>query len=218
MSDKSKTEAVLFSVGNRISLEEIAKLCNLDEKKALQLLRDLQADYHNHDGALMIIEEGAYWKISVREPYLPLVQSIVAETELSKTVMETLAVIAWKAPILQSDVIRVRTNKAYDHISELEEAGFITRSRHGRTRLIKLTDKFFQYFDLSSKDDVKDKFKDFTDVKKAERIDHEIKGDEMLGDLEIVEDSPKVKVVQGEEDDDVEVVDLPDVEKDDTAS
>ena len=103
----------------------------------------------------------------MREKYLPLVQKIVAETELSKTVMETLAVVAWKAPVLQSDIIRIRTNKAYDHLRELEDNGFISRAKHGRTQIIKLTDKFYSYFDMQGKEDVQKQFASFKEASNA---------------------------------------------------
>ena len=80
--------------------------------------------------------------------------------------METLAVIAFKYPILQSDLIKLRTNKAYDHLVELEKSGYITRQKHSRTNLIKLTEKFFKYFDLTE-EKLKEQFKDFDSIAKA---------------------------------------------------
>jgi len=109
----------------------------------------------------MLIKDGTTWRINVREKFAPIVKKIVSETEFSKTVMETLAVIAWKAPVLQCDVIKIRTNKAYDHISELEEAGFISRIKKGRTQLIRLSEKFFSYFDLDNIDDMKKKMENY---------------------------------------------------------
>jgi DNA-binding PadR family transcriptional regulator len=100
---------------------------------------------------------------------------IVTETELSKTIMETLAVIAFKYPIKQSDLIKIRTNKAYDHLKELEGLGYISRQKHGRTNLIKLTDKFFEYFDLP-KEKLREVFKDFSSIAKIiEEKESEIK-------------------------------------------
>ncbi len=160
MSDKGKVESVLFASSNKVALEEIAKLTGLDQKQALNALRELQKDYDEYAGAIQVVEEGAFWKFMVRTDYFPIVQNIVSETELSKTVMETLAVVAWKAPVLQSEVIRIRTNKAYDHIKELEEAGFVTAKKQGRSKLLRLTDKFFSYFDLRSREDIKEKFGD----------------------------------------------------------
>jgi hypothetical protein len=72
--------------------------------------------------------------------------------------METLAVIAWKYPILQSEVIKIRHNKAYEHMKQLKEMGFVVKEKSGRTFKIKLTDKFFNYFDLPTQD-AKDAFK-----------------------------------------------------------
>lgn len=167
MSDlKKSVESILFSVGRKVSLEELSKLCKADASALKKELNYLRAAYDEHDSALMIVEEGDSWKITVREDFLPLVRKIVTETELSKTIMETLAVIAFKAPVKQSDVIRIRTNKAYDHLSELEQAGYITREKHGRTRLIKLSQKFFDYFDIPP-DKLKQKFSKFEDIEKA---------------------------------------------------
>jgi segregation and condensation protein B len=109
---------------------------------------ELKVKYDNPEHSLVLVNDGDYWKLAVRDHYLPVVKKIVTETELSRTVLETLAVIAFKYPIKQSDLIHIRTNKAYDHLKELEQEGFISRKKHGRTNLIKLTDKFFQYFDL----------------------------------------------------------------------
>lgn len=146
---KKKVEAVLFTIGKRISLDEIKKLSGVTETKILlQYLEELKAKYETDDSSLRLIQDGDFWKMSVKEEFGDIVDSIVSDTELSKSVMETLAVIAWKHPALQSEVVHVRTNKAYDDIKELEEQGFITRTKYGRTRKINLTEKFFNYFDL----------------------------------------------------------------------
>ena len=163
---KSKVEAVLFSVGHKISLEEISKLCRSGKEEVLAALKELQQEYEAKQSSLMLVEEGESWKFSVRDHFIPMVRKIVTETELTRTVLETLAVIAFKYPILQSDLIKIRTNKAYDHLMELEKAGYISRQKHSRTNLIKLTDKFFKYFDLTE-DKLKDQFKDFESIARA---------------------------------------------------
>lgn len=166
-----KIEAILFAVGKKIEIDEIAKLCkteHIDDIKAA--LYSLKEDYEERDSPLKIIQDGEFWKLSVRDKHLPLVHSLVSETELSKSLMETLAVIAWKYPILQSDVIHIRTNKAYDHIKELEEMGFITRTSFGRTKKIKLTEKFFTYFDLPSKDEAQQVFRQILPEELKEKI------------------------------------------------
>ncbi len=146
---KKKVEALLFSSGRKINLEELSKLTGIRDLNALkEALAQLKKEYGEKDTALKLIEEPDGYKLNVKEEHLALVQKIVTQTELSKTLMETLAVIAWKYPCLQAEVIKVRTNKAYDHLKELEELGFISREPFGRTKKIRLTEHFFEYFDL----------------------------------------------------------------------
>ncbi len=156
---KRKVEAVLFSVAKKVSIEELSKLCRTDVESVKKALTDLAKEYETNQSSMMLVEEGNSWKIAVRENYLGLVKKVVKTTEITKSVMETLAVVAWKAPVLQSEVIRIRTNKAYNHIVDLEESGFISREKKGRSQLIRLTQKFMDYFDLRSEDEIKNRFK-----------------------------------------------------------
>lgn len=151
--EHQKVEAVLFAVGRDISVDDITHLCSLTRERALEILKELKDEYSSsQESALSLQEKGSFWKFSVKDKHLPLVTSLVENTELDRSTMETLAVIAWKYPILQADVIKIRHNKAYDHMKMLEERGFIMKERSGRTYKIKLTPKFFEYFDLPSQD------------------------------------------------------------------
>ncbi len=156
---KNKVEAVLFATGKKVALEYISKLCRSNKEDVLKVLNDLKSDYEAKGSSLLVVDEGENWKLMVRENYSPIVRKIVPQAELTKTMIETLAVIAWKSPVLQSDVIRIRTNKAYDHINEIEKAGFISREKQGRTQLIKLTQRFYDYFDVHNEQEIKDKFR-----------------------------------------------------------
>lgn len=149
---KKKVEAILFSSGRKMGLEELSRICGIRDINALkQALAELKKGYDEKDTALKLIEEPDGYKLNVKEEHLALVQKIVTQTELSKTLMETLAIIAWKYPCLQAEVVKVRTNKAYDHLKELEQLSFITREPFGRTKKIRLTEHFFEYFDLPQK-------------------------------------------------------------------
>lgn len=165
-SAKSKVEAILFSVGHKISLDEISRLSRSKKEEVSAALKELQAEYEQKQSSIMLVDEGDEWKFAVRDHLVSVVRKIVAETELTKSVMETLAVIAFKYPILQSDLIKLRTNKAYDHLVELEKSGYITRQKHSRTNLIKLTEKFFKYFDLTE-EKLREQFRDFDSIARA---------------------------------------------------
>ncbi len=146
---KDKVEALLFSLGKKVKLQELSELTGIKDLSILkEAIAQLKKEYEKKDTALKLIEEPDGYKLYVKEEHLPLLQKVVTQAELSKTLMETLAVIAWKYPCLQAEVIKIRTNKAYDHLKELEEMGFISREPFGRTRKIKLTEHFFEYFDL----------------------------------------------------------------------
>ncbi len=195
-SVKSKVEAVIFSTGHKMSLDEISKLCRSRREDVLLALQELQKEYDEKQSSLMLVEEGEQWKFSVRDHLISIVRKIVTETELTKSVLETLAVIAFKYPILQSDLIKLRTNKAYDHLNELEAAGYISRQKHSRTNLIKLTDKFFKYFDLTE-DKLKDQFKDFhsiaTAIKEKEIEVEKIKDDQRTKAEELKKEDEKIR-------------------------
>jgi len=163
---KKRVEAILFSSGRRMEFEEIRRLCRAKEDELALVLHELMQEYEGKDSSIMLVQEGNFWKLTIREKYLNVVRRIVTQTELSKSIMETLAVIAWKYPVVQSEVIKIRTNKAYDHMNELEQLGYITRQKYGRTKLIKLTQKFFDYFDLPE-DKLKEVFKDFSQLAQA---------------------------------------------------
>ena len=107
--------------------------------------------------------------------------------------METLAVIAWKYPVLQSEVTKIRTNKAYEHLRELEEMGYITREKKGRTRQIKLTQKFFDYFDIVEKEKLKEKFKGIAD-KQEEKLANEIKEEAKEEMIEKISKDEKIEL------------------------
>ena len=145
-------EAVLFAVGRDIAVEEVAHHCSLEHQRVQDVLQELKKEYQHNESSLVLHEKGKFWKFSVKDAYLPLVTSLVERTDLDKSVMETLAVIAWKYPIVQSDLIKIRHNKAYDHLKMLQDREFITKEKFGRTYKIRMTPKFFDYFDLPTQD------------------------------------------------------------------
>ena len=151
-SNKKKVEAVLFAVGKEISIERLSSLCSLDAKEVEECMKELKEDYGQRDHSLRVIQREDRWKLTVRDDFLPLVDNIVTELDMDKSLIETLAVIAWKYPVVQSDIIKLRHNKAYEHIKQLMEMGLVGKERFGRTYKLKLTGKFFEYFDLPSEE------------------------------------------------------------------
>lgn len=160
---RKQMEAILFASARIITMDEFRNSLQLPEATIKIIIEDLKEHLENIDGPVYLDSSPEGYKLNVKEKYMPLVQKLVSNTELSRTVMQTLAIIAFKQPILQSLLIKIRTNKAYDHIAELEDKGFITKKKKGRSYSIRLTQKFYEYFDIPNDDKLKDFFKNIAD-------------------------------------------------------
>jgi len=160
---KNRIEAVLFTTGRPMDVEEIARLCNIGSIGIIKdALKELMQDYDGRNCSLQIFEEQGKYKLNIKKEYVHLTTKLLDNTELDRPTQETLAIIAYKQPMLQCDVIKIRGNKAYDHIKALREGEFIVSEKQGRTRLLKLAPKFYDYFDVAA-EGIIDKFKEIED-------------------------------------------------------
>ncbi|MFH0870300.1 MAG: SMC-Scp complex subunit ScpB [archaeon] len=206
---KKEIESLLFSSGKMMTEKELAELTNNTPKAVRKTLEELKADYDARDTSLVLVQANESWKLNVRERYIHLVTKIVADTELPFPVLETLSIIAFKAPIVQAEVIRMRGTNAYEHIGVLMEGGFVEKRKKGRSFELGLTPKCYEYFDVQGDRSLKEALKDAKPKEKkltklgnlpvvdlpeeAKRIEEEGKpGAEkkMLGDFEVV-DTPE---------------------------
>ena len=145
---KSKIEAILYCMPKGIETRKLAKLCGIGSAGHVKItIKALAKDYEARESGLEIIHEGDKWKLAVTPQHAELVRT-AAKPELSPAITETLAFIAWKGSPKQSDIIKTRSNKAYDHLVELEERGFISKKKFQNTFRISPTKKFYEYFNL----------------------------------------------------------------------
>ena len=194
MELKKEIVSLLFSSGKVMNEEELADLTNSSKKEVKEALESLKQDYDARDSSLMLVQSGETWKLNVREKYMNLVTKIVADTELSFPVLETLAVVAYKAPVVQSEIIKIRGTNAYEHIGVLANEEFVEKKKEGRSFRLNLTPKFFKYFDVSNDKDIKEAFQDVKiPEKKIEKIEEkeektENKDDKKEGEEETKEE------------------------------
>ena len=59
-----------------------------------------------------------------------------------------MAIVAFKQPIKQSVIIKIRGNKAYDHVKKFFELGLIKKKKEGHTNILTLSEEFYDYFNL----------------------------------------------------------------------
>ncbi|MEK6875702.1 MAG: SMC-Scp complex subunit ScpB [Nanoarchaeota archaeon] len=150
--DIKKIEAALFISGRFLSMQELISYTDLNPIIIRELIEKLQEKYDNIDSAIQIISKDSLWKMDVKEDFSYMVNKFATGTsEFSKAEQETLAIIAYKQPIKQSVIIKIRGNKAYDHVKKFNELGLIKKKKTGHTYELSLSDDFYDYFSVASK-------------------------------------------------------------------
>ncbi len=148
-----KIEAALFLSANYLSVDEIVRVTGINPIIVKELVDKLIEKYNNTESAIVIhkreVEQKPVFKMDVKQEFHNLINKIVTgQTEFSKSEQETLAIIAYKQPIKQSSIVRIRSNKAYDHIKHFIAMGLVKSKRLGRTYELTLSEDFYQYFNL----------------------------------------------------------------------
>src|SRR3989344_2094932 len=143
-----KVEAALFISGKFISIQELVSLTDVNPILLKKIVEDLSEKYK--DAGVEIVNKNNLWKMDVSSDYTWMVNKLAGgNSEFTKAEQETLALIAYKQPMKQSIVIKIRGNKAYDHIKNFVERGLINKKRMGHTSELTLNDNFFDYFNLT---------------------------------------------------------------------
>jgi len=143
-----KVEATLFIAGKFLSLKELVVLTDVNPILLRKTLQDLSDKYQ--DSGIEVVNKDDLWKMDVVKEHVGIVNKLATgSAEFSKAEQETLAIIAYKQPIKQSVVIKIRGNKAYEHIKNFVSIGLLNKKRTGHTSELSLKDEFYDYFNLS---------------------------------------------------------------------
>ena len=147
---QGKTEAALFISGKFLSLQDLIMLTDLNPIMLKEILHRLEKKYAQ--GAIILINKNQNYKMDVAEKYHYLINKLATgAAEFTKSEQETLAVLAYKQPIKQSVVIKIRGNKAYDHIHKFRELGLVKAKKQGHTYILELSEDFYEYFHVQEK-------------------------------------------------------------------
>jgi segregation and condensation protein B len=147
---KQKVEAVLYLKGQPMNLAAIAEALGCEIEDAEMGLIDLITEYAHRDSALEIMETDVGFSLRLRSEFEDLVHKLIP-VDLGRGVLRTLAAIALKKNIVQSELIELRGAGAYQHVQELVEQGFVRKKRQadgGRSSVLQVTTKFHQYFEI----------------------------------------------------------------------
>ena len=125
-----KLEAIFFVSGKFLTIPELISLTDLNPIILRDLIERLKEKYSKEDSAIEIIEKNSMWKMDVRPEYHHIINKLAGgRSKFTKAEQETLAIIAFKQPIKQSVIIKIRGNKAYEHIKKFFDLELIRKKK-----------------------------------------------------------------------------------------
>ncbi|TAF57130.1 MAG: SMC-Scp complex subunit ScpB [Oscillatoriales cyanobacterium] len=147
----AKLEAILYLKGEPLSISQLATIARCSRATTEDALLELIDDYAHRDSALEIIETTEGFVLQLRDRFQTMMNELVP-AELGVGALRTLAAIALRGPLLQSDLVELRGSGAYQHVQELMELGFVKRHRSSEARSyeVQVTDKFHRCFEIES--------------------------------------------------------------------
>ena len=107
----SKVEAILFLENMPISLKELSKKTELSIENIQQIIHDLNECYETHKHSFFILENSDTYLLAITKAYSKELASLykVKNTQkLSKSLLETLSIIAYSQPITRSEIETLR--------------------------------------------------------------------------------------------------------------
>ncbi len=144
---KIRLEAVLYLKARPLNIEQLSRYAECSKEDCRDALVELLDDYAIRDGALEIVDTDDGYALQLREPLQDLVQKLIP-TDIGVGALRTLALIALKGPLPQSQLVEMRGSGVYDQVRDLVGKGFISKNKEadGRSYQLKVTEKFYQYF------------------------------------------------------------------------
>jgi len=154
-------EAVLFVSGKPVTLKGLNKKlegCSLLEVE--RPLRELIAEYNYSDRAIEIVEVSGGYQMRTKTDYKEWVKRFVKEkdVELTRSVLEALAIIAYKQPVTKKEVDTLRGVESSRAIKQLLDRKFIEiagrNEEAGKPIVFRTTNRFLEVYGLRNIQDL----------------------------------------------------------------
>jgi len=144
-------EAALYVAGRPLDTKTLGSIIGTrSKKKVRKLARTLLKDYLKYDGALELVElDGDQFALQLKPRYVQHVRRLSMRAPLTIGPLKPLSYIAYHQPVAQSHVAKIRGSNAYKHIRALEALDLIATEKMGKTKIIRTTDAFLEYLNLS---------------------------------------------------------------------
>lgn len=152
---KGRIEAILFVAGEAVSIRDLAKALQTDEKEIRKEVGALKDEYDFEQRGFLLKRFGDNIQLATRPLYAGDVVRLlqpVQQQSLSQAAMETLAVVAYKQPVTRAEVEQIRGVKCDYSLQSLMNKGLIREAGRkdtiGRPILFATTDEFLSHFGL----------------------------------------------------------------------
>lgn len=172
---KAIIEALIFVSGEPITLNRIRDVIEGVDKKILErLASELKDEFNKEYRGLQLVEIANGYQLTTRSEYanwIKKLNKIKVSTKLSKPAMETLAIIAYKQPIIKPEVEKIRGVDSGGVIKTLLERKLIKIIGRmdivGKPMMYGTTSEFLQYFGLKDLTDLPT-LREFQELKEEE--------------------------------------------------
>ena len=152
---RNRIECMLFVAGDPVAIAELARVLDLPTPKTRALLSEMEYAYRvNERGVQLLVTADTAQLVSNRS-YIEDVKKLINPDEtknVSQSLLETLAVIAYRQPVTRSDVERVRGVRCDYAVTQLQKLGLIVEVGRkdvvGHPTLFGTTDKFLRQFGI----------------------------------------------------------------------
>ena len=150
-------EAILFAMGESVSLSKIASAIGKDETEAKRLLEELKKQYQKKERGIQLIElEDSYQLCTKPELYDYLIQVAKQPKKhvLTDVLLETLAIVAYKQPVTKIEIEKIRGVKSDHAVNKLVEYDLVCEvgrlDAPGKPLLFGTTEEFLRRFGVLS--------------------------------------------------------------------
>ena len=156
-------ESILFVSGNEVAVKDISDKLGIPEKDILNEAKKLQEKkYGDGSGVKLLIFNKKLQLCSNKDnaDSVATVLNPIRERELSRSMLEVAAIIAYKQPVTRTDLEDIRMCSCEYAIQNLLKLGVIEvvgrKEALGRPVLFGTTDNFLKRFQISSLDELPD--------------------------------------------------------------
>jgi len=158
---KKIVESILFVAQEPVSARKISNIIEgTNKKEILKIVKQLRKEYA-HTRVFSIEEIANGFQFLLRPEYHKWISKIrkkSSDGKLSQPALETLAIIAYKQPIIRADIEAIRGVQSGQMLRTLVERGFVKITGRdevlGRPFLYGTTTKFLDHFGLKSTKDL----------------------------------------------------------------